>query len=205
MLLLSTFHRKVYWDWKRSSSLWGRPRSCDSLAEGGLCPRGSGPTCRLLLCPSGLLLPVCPCPSLWCGVVAPSASTHPSRPSSDAPASQESSNPYPSHLHLGFPSFMLGISLLCSRNTCLFHSAWRAGPVSFPSIIPTKPSTKLVISWCPVHFVELYWTWPLLEWVSLGAQLVKNPPAMLETWVRSLSWEDHLEKIILAWRIPWTV
>ena len=42
------------------------------------------------------------------------------------------------------------------------------------------------------------------------AQLVKNPPAMQETWVRSLGWEDALEKgkgthsSILAWRIPWT-
>ena len=42
------------------------------------------------------------------------------------------------------------------------------------------------------------------------AQLVKNPPAMQETWVQSLSWEDPLEKgtathsSILAWRIPWT-
>ena len=46
---------------------------------------------------------------------------------------------------------------------------------------------------------------------SLGAQLVKNPPAMRETWVQSLDWEDPLEKgkathsSILAWRIPWTV
>ena len=44
---------------------------------------------------------------------------------------------------------------------------------------------------------------------SLVAQLVKNPPAMPETWVRSLSWEDPLEKemathsSILVWRIPW--
>ena len=43
---------------------------------------------------------------------------------------------------------------------------------------------------------------------SLVAQLVKNPPAMRETWVRSLGWEDPLEKgkathsSILAWRIP---
>ena len=43
------------------------------------------------------------------------------------------------------------------------------------------------------------------------AQLVKNPPAMRETWVRSLGWEDALEKgkaahsSIQAWRIPWTV
>ena len=31
-------------------------------------------------------------------------------------------------------------------------------------------------------------------WASLVAQLVKNPPAMQETWVRSLGWEDLLEK-----------
>ena len=42
-------------------------------------------------------------------------------------------------------------------------------------------------------------------------QLVKNPPAMRETWVESLGWEDPLEKrkathsSILAWRIPWTL
>ena len=47
--------------------------------------------------------------------------------------------------------------------------------------------------------------------VSLLAQLVKNPPAMRETWVHSLGWEDPLEKAkathssILAWRIPRTV
>ena len=40
------------------------------------------------------------------------------------------------------------------------------------------------------------------------AQLVKNPPAMWETWVQSLGWEDPLEKGmaihsgILAWGIP---
>ena len=32
------------------------------------------------------------------------------------------------------------------------------------------------------------------SWVSLVAQLVKNPPAMGETWVHSLGWEDPLEK-----------
>ena len=50
----------------------------------------------------------------------------------------------------------------------------------------------------------------LLAGASLLAQLVKNPPAMHETRVRSLGWEDPLEKemathsSILAWRIPWT-
>ena len=32
------------------------------------------------------------------------------------------------------------------------------------------------------------------SWVSLVTQLVKNPPAMRETWVRTLGWEDPLEK-----------
>ena len=32
------------------------------------------------------------------------------------------------------------------------------------------------------------------SWASLVAQLVKNPPATEETWVRSLGWEDPLEK-----------
>ena len=37
--------------------------------------------------------------------------------------------------------------------------------------------------------------YPLLySWVSLVAQLVKNPPAMQDTWVPSLGWEDTLEK-----------
>ena len=46
---------------------------------------------------------------------------------------------------------------------------------------------------------------------SLVAQLVKNLPAMRETWVRSMGWEDSLEKRmathsnILAWRILWTI
>ena len=46
---------------------------------------------------------------------------------------------------------------------------------------------------------------------SFVAQLVKNLPAVWETWVQSLGWEDPLEKgkathsSILAWRIPWTV
>ena len=48
-------------------------------------------------------------------------------------------------------------------------------------------------------------------WASLVAQLVNNPPAMQETRVQLLGWEDPLEKgkathsSILAWRILWTV
>ena len=48
------------------------------------------------------------------------------------------------------------------------------------------------------------------SWTSLVAQMVKNPPAMRETWVQSLGWEDPVEKgkathsSILAWRLSWT-
>ena len=52
---------------------------------------------------------------------------------------------------------------------------------------------------------------PYRKGASLVAQTIKSLPAMLETRVRSLGWEDPLEKEmathfnILAWRIPWTV
>jgi len=54
--------------------------------------------------------------------------------------------------------------------------------------------------------------YPLQDsWASLVAQLVKNPPAMRDTWVLSLGWEDPLEKgkathcSVLTWIISWTV
>ena len=49
-----------------------------------------------------------------------------------------------------------------------------------------------------------------LKLAFLVPQMVKNPPAMWETWLQSLGWEDPLEDStathsnILAWRIPWT-
>ena len=54
---------------------------------------------------------------------------------------------------------------------------------------------------------------PTRSYGSLGTHsfLQKNPPAVQETWVRSLGWKDPLEKgkathsSILAWRIPWTI
>jgi len=58
------------------------------------------------------------------------------------------------------------------------------------------------------YFVQIIFHYRLLR-ASLIAQLVKNLPAMRETWVQSLGWEDLLEKgmathsSILAWRIPY--
>ena len=51
----------------------------------------------------------------------------------------------------------------------------------------------------------------LYHLASLVAQIVNHLPTMWETWVRSLGWEDPLEKemathsSILSWRISWTV
>ena len=62
------------------------------------------------------------------------------------------------------------------------------------------------------YFIEhLFEHCQALSWASLVAQLVKNLPAMWESWVWSLVWEDPLEKgkathsSILAWRIPWSL
>ena len=71
--------------------------------------------------------------------------------------------------------------------------------------------------WSTVHSVpesqtrlKLLCTHNNCIWASLVAQTEKNLPAMQETWVQSLGWEDSLEEevatrsSILAWRIPWT-
>ena len=57
---------------------------------------------------------------------------------------------------------------------------------------------------CIGRWILYHWT----TWASLVAQTVKNPPAIWDTWVRPLGWEDPLEEgmathsSILAWRIP---
>ena len=73
---------------------------------------------------------------------------------------------------------------------------------------PPSPSSR--DSLVPLHLLPLEWYHSHI-WASLVAQLVKNPPAIKGTWVRSLGWKDPLEKgeathsNILAWRIPWTI
>ena len=67
--------------------------------------------------------------------------------------------------------------------------------------------------WTQIFFKKLFgwfpWWLSYPSQASLVAQLVKNLPAMQETWVRYLTWEDLLEKgmathsTILAWWIPW--
>ena len=73
-------------------------------------------------------------------------------------------------------------------------------------LVPTVQQRKSAIR---IH-ISLFWiSFPVRAF--LVAELVKNPPAMRVTWVRSLGWEDPLEKgkathsSILAWRILRTV
>ena len=76
------------------------------------------------------------------------------------------------------------------------ESAFNAGD---PSLIPGSERFAGEGIGYPVQY----------SWASLVAQLVKNLPAMQETWIQSLGWEGPLEKgtanyfSILAWRIPW--
>ena len=95
------------------------------------------------------------------------------------------------HTHVcmcfGFPDNSVG-----KESTC------NAGD---PGLIPGSGRSAGEGKGCPLQY----------SWASLVAQLVKNLPAMQETWVRSLGWQDLLQKgkpthsSILAWRIPWIV
>ena len=74
----------------------------------------------------------------------------------------------------------------------------------------TLPATQQVFVKCNSLEVKTTTIRQLLPqtWASLVAETVKNLPAMWETWVQSLDWEDPLEEgkashsSILAWRIP---
>ena len=117
------------------------------------------------------------------------------------------------------------------------YSVWPARPPVWPTLLPTltvwrelhppRPALcpRCTLSWTS-SFSLMYYLGHvqfalrayhiLLHGLihpraSLVAQLLKNPPAVQETWVWSLGWEEPMEKgkathsSILAWRIPWTV
>ena len=75
----------------------------------------------------------------------------------------------------------------------------RGNPWYYQSLLPNHES-----------YITSFRPPPALWGASLVTQMVKNPPAVQEIWVRSLGWEDPLEESmathssILAWRIPWT-
>ena len=71
---------------------------------------------------------------------------------------------------------------------------------------PDGPGPDTTSSWQLCAMVFIY----CISWASLVAQIVKNPPALQETWVQSLGQEDPPEEemgahsSVLAWRTPWT-
>ena len=88
---------------------------------------------------------------------------------------------------MGFPKSSVGKESACNAGD--------------PSLIPESGRSAGEGTAYPLQY----------SWASLVAQLVKNLHEMLETRVRSLGWEDSLEKgksthsSILPWRIPWTI
>ena len=77
-----------------------------------------------------------------------------------------------------------------------------------PIILCSCPCHTTYLSYIPCHHFIVHYMLCISLGASLIAQLVKNPRAMWETWVRSLDWEDLLEESLtthsntLAWRIP---
>ena len=126
------------------------------------------------------------------------------------------------HIGLSCPSLSPRV---CS-NSCPL-SQWRYLTTSSSAAHFSSGSQSLQASWCfpvsqscgqsirasasasvlPMNILG----WFPLRWASPVAQVAKNPPAMQETWVWYLGWEDPLEKgkaihpSIPAWRIPQTV
>ena len=83
--------------------------------------------------------------------------------------------------------------------------------ISFILNCPKLETIRIHINrWMDYQTVVYLWKGIILYWASLLTQMVKNPPAIQETWVRSLGQEDPLEQgkathsSIWAWRIPWT-
>ena len=74
--------------------------------------------------------------------------------------------------HPGFPAGSVGEESTCNARD--------------PSLIPGPGRTPVKEIGYPLQY----------SWASLVAQMVKNPPAVQETWVRSLGWED-------SWREAW--
>ena len=73
-------------------------------------------------------------------------------------------------MNVGFPYCLVGKEFACI--------------VGDPGSIPGSGRSTGEGIGCPLQY----------SWASLVAQVVKNPPAMWKTWVRSLGWEDPLEE-----------
>ena len=129
------------------------------------------------------------------------------------PASVTSRPLDPQHLMLGFYLNPCSLRFLTTLPVPLQHLTDCVFPHSNMAIylIPfTSAQNKIPeVSGCLLEWMGLFVERSTML-VSLVAQREKNLPAMMETWVQSLGWEDPLEKgmaahsSILAWKTPWT-
>ena len=123
-------------------------------------------------------------------------------------------NPSKEHFNFYWGTILHGISVcFCSgiafqgysysKQACTLGILWTSTGVSSGFSLPKDSSPYFGSQWNLTIYVYTFFS-------SLVAQMVKNLPAMLETQVWSLGWEDPLEKgmtthsSILAWRISWT-
>ena len=114
---------------------------------------------------------------------------------------------------------MLGSAVQRHESAIYIHIAppsWASLSPPYPTPLhPTPLNHHRTQSWTPCAIQPLptsYFTHGSVYMLGfLSGSAVKNLPAMQETWVQSLGWEDPLEREIathsnlLAWRIPWTV
>ena len=112
-------------------------------------------------------------------------------------------NDYFSAISLCWIIYHIRINLLIlsfTWNNTMYTNLKNSGSLNMYSF------TMIRYSFVSYLFIHLFSKWA----ASLVAQSVKNLPAAQETWVRSLGWEDTLEKEmathsnILAWKISWT-
>ena len=102
--------------------------------------------------------------------------------------------------------FVFGMALVYSLELGLAFGIWL---LPLPAPFPLPPPAPSLSPFLPFIIDELS-LFTSINQTSLVVQMVKNVPVMQESWVRSLGWEDPLEKemathsSILAWRIPWT-
>ena len=120
-------------------------------------------------------------------------------------------------IHDYWKTIALTIQMLVGKVVSLFLNMLSRFVITF---LPR--SKHLLISWLQSLFVVIldpktiksvtvFLFSPIyLPWSSLVAQMVKNLPAMRDTWVWSMDWEDPLKKemsthsSILSWNITWT-
>ena len=102
------------------------------------------------------------------------------------------------------------------RTSCISSAPWPQVATGYHTVLPSScafciESQTLTAGVCSkVRFYLQGATANSVFWASLMAPLVKNLPAMQETWVQSLGWEDPLEKglqctpVFLPGESPWT-